>query len=54
MISQYGKVSAPKDKPDRASAQVWALYPDAVAIWIRYGHRGWWKYVAWLKDEEVA
>ena len=49
MISQYGKVSAPKDKPDRASAQVWALYPHAKAILIRYGYNGWWRYTVWME-----
>ena len=39
-------------RPDRASAQVWALYPQAMAILIRYGYKGWWRYTVWI--EEVA
>lgn len=53
MMREYkGLISAPKDKPDRASAQVWALYPHATAILIRYGYKGWWRYTVWI--EEVA
>ena len=53
MMREYkGLISAPKDKPDLASAQVWALYPHATAILIRYGYKGWWRYTVWI--EEVA
>jgi hypothetical protein len=51
----YGRFhSASKGKPDRALAQVWALYPHATAILIRYGYNGWWRYTVWIEVLEVS
>ncbi len=52
MREYKGLISAPKDKPDKAADQIWALYPQAMAILIRYGYNGWWRYTVWM--EEVA